>query len=194
MFITFDGPNGAGKSTIIKELAKYLKSKGMLVYITKEPSDTDIGNFIRISEENYSSYTLANLVAADRHNHIKSEIIPYTETGRTVLCDRYIASSLILQVLDGLTMDEVMKINTGILIPDLSVIVYANEKIINERLSDRTRLTRFERDFSSGREIELSFKAGNFLGEFGYKVEYINTEEPLVKNVEKIADIILRNY
>jgi dTMP kinase len=194
MFITFDGPNGAGKSTVIEELAKYLVSKEKQVYITKEPSETEIGKFIRQSEENYSSYILANLVAADRHNHIKSEIIPYTKKGYIVLCDRYIASSLILQVLDGLSMDEVMDINTGILKPDLSVIVYANEKTINERLSDRSTLTRFERDFSSKNEIELSFKAGKYLEKLGYNIEYMDTEEPIVKNIEKLGDIILTAY
>ncbi|WP_303871898.1 dTMP kinase [Acetobacterium wieringae] len=194
MFVTFDGPNGSGKSTIINELAKYLVSKKKEIYITKEPSETEIGKFIRESEENYSSYILANLVAADRHNHIKTEILPYIKKGGIILCDRYIASSLILQVLDGLSMNEVMKINTGILKPDLSVIVYADEKTINERLSDRPTLTRFERDFSSKREIELSFKAGNYLEELGYKIEYINTEEPIAKIIEKLGDIILKTY
>lgn len=191
MFVTFDGPNGAGKSTVIEELAKYLVSKEKQVYITKEPTETEIGKYIRESEENYSSYTLANMVAADRHNHIKLEILPYSDKGYIVLCDRYVASSLILQVLDGLSMSEVMNINTGILKPDLSVIVHANEKTINERLLDRTTLTRFERDFSSKREIELSFSAGKYLEGLGYKIEYVDTEESLVKNIERLGDMIL---
>ncbi|VDN47893.1 Thymidylate kinase [Petrocella atlantisensis] len=191
MFITFDGPNGAGKSTVIEELAKYLAFKEKQVYITKEPTETEIGKYIRESEEKYASYTLANLVAADRHNHIKKEIVPYINKGHIVLCDRYIPSSLILQVLDGLSMSEVMSINTGFLKPDLSVIVYANESTISERLSDRSTLTRFERDFSSEREIELSFKAGKYLEELGYKIEYIDTDESLVKNIEKLGDMIM---
>lgn len=191
MFVTFDGPNGAGKSTVIEELAKYLVSKEKQVYITKEPTETEIGKYIRESEENYSSYTLANLVTADRHNQIKSEILPYSDKGYIVLCDRYVASSLILQVLDGLSMSEVMHINTGILKPDLSVIVHANEKTINERLSDRSTLTRFERDFSSKHEIELSFRAGKYLEGLGYNIEYIDTEEPLAKNIERLGNMIL---
>ncbi len=192
MFVSFDGPNGAGKSTIIKELARYLALKEKQIHITKEPTETEIGKYIRESEENYSSYILANLVAADRHHHIVSEIIPYSDKGYIVLCDRYIASSLILQVLDGLSMSEVMSINTGIIRPDLSVIVYASEKTITERLSDRLTLTRFERDFSSKREIELSFSAGKYLESLGYDVEYIDTEDPLEKNITIMGDMILQ--
>lgn len=194
MFVTFDGPNGAGKTTVIKKLEKYLISMKKLVYVTKEPTDTEIGKYIRDSEESYSSYTLANLVTADRHNHIKSEILPNLKKGYIVLCDRYIASSLILQCLDGLSMIEVMNINTGILKPDLSVIIHANEKTIIERLSNRSSLTRFERDFNSKREIELSFSAGKFLKELDYNIEYVDTEECLENNIKKIGSIILKEH
>lgn len=194
MFVTFDGPNGVGKTTLIEALEKYLLSKKKPVYVTKEPTDTEIGKYIRESEENYSSYTLANLVTADRHNHIKSVILPHLNNGYIVLCDRYLASSLILQVLDGLSMKEVMNINSGILKPDLSVIVSANEKTIIERLSKRMSLTRFERNFDSKREIELSFRAGKFLKELDYNIEYIDTEECLENNIKKIGAIILDKY
>lgn len=192
MFVTFDGPNGAGKSTIIQELAEYLKFREKRVHITKEPTETEIGKYIRESEENYTSYTLANLVAADRHNHIKTEVIPYLDMNYIVMCDRYIASFLILQVLDGLSLHEVMSINTGVLKPDLSVIVYASEETINERLADRSTLTRFERDYSSKNEIDLSLQAGKYLENKGYKMLYIDTDVSLEKNIEKLGNIILR--
>ena len=191
MFITFDRPNGAGKSTIINELSSYLKSKNLRVYVTKEPYETDIGNFIRESEEKYSSYTLANLVAADRHNHLKTEILPVLESGDIVLCDRYVASSLILQVLDGLSMNEVMNINTGVLVPDITVIVYASVETLKKRLSKRVFLTRFERSYESRKELELSFAAGEFLEGHNYDVVYVNTDELVIDYIQKLGDLII---
>jgi hypothetical protein len=47
---------------------------------------------------------LACLVAADRYNHLDTEIRPERTSGRTVICDRYLASTLVLQARDGLTV------------------------------------------------------------------------------------------
>lgn len=190
MFITFDGPNGAGKTTIINEVKKLMEMDGCKVYITREPSDSNIGQFIRNSEERFNSYTLANLVAADRHNHINEEIWPQLATGVIVLCDRYIASSLILQVLDGLSMDEVMKINTNIIQPDICFVLMAKEVTLINRLALRKNLTRFERDYTSKEELELSVKAGEYLAKEGFVVEYIDTDQEIQISVEFITSSI----
>lgn len=190
MFITFDGPNGAGKTTIINEVKKFMEMDGYKVCITREPSNSKIGQFIRNSEEGFNSYTLANLVAADRHNHINEEIWPKLATGVIVLCDRYIASSLILQVLDGLSIDEVMKINTNIVKPDICFILMAKEVTLINRLTLRKNLTRFERDYTSKEELELSVKAGEYLAKEGFVVEYIDTDQEIAISVEFITSSI----
>ncbi|MBH1941060.1 dTMP kinase [Mobilitalea sibirica] len=191
MFITFDGPNGVGKTTIINEVKRAMEVDGYKIFITREPSDSNIGQFIRNSEEKYNSYTLANLVAADRHNHIKEEILPQLAKGVIVLCDRYIASSLILQVLDGLSAVEVMRINTSILKPDICFILLAKEETINYRLATRKCLTRFEREYTSKDELELSRKAADYLSTESYNVKLINTDQKLSNSVEIIKSNLL---
>lgn len=191
MLITFDGPNGVGKTTIINEVKKALWADGYEVYITKEPSCSNIGQFIRDSEENYKSYILANLVAADRHYHIIEEILPQLKRGVIVLCDRYIASSLILQVLDGLKMDDVMNINTSILIPDICFILIAKEETIVKRLANREKLTRFEREYTRKDELDLSIKAAEFLTNRNYRIQIIDTDEETSKTVQFIKSIII---
>lgn len=190
MFITFDGPNGAGKSTLISEVKKVMEADGYKVYITREPSHSNIGQFIRNSEEKYSSYVLANLVAADRHSHLNDEILPQLASDAVVLCDRYVASSLILQVLDGLSMDEVMKINTGITKPDICFFLIAKEETLSNRLALRRNLTRFEREFTSKEELDQSIKAGKFLLRNGYVVQFIDTDQEVSISVEKIRSSI----
>jgi len=46
-FVVVDGPNGVGKTTLIKAIKSKMESLGYLVYITKEPTNTELGSFIR---------------------------------------------------------------------------------------------------------------------------------------------------
>ena len=93
-FIAVDGPNGVGKSTLIEAIKNKLEVLGYAVYITREPTDTKLGNFLREFAEKHSGRSLACLVAADRYEHMTNEIIPALEEGQLVISDRYILSSL----------------------------------------------------------------------------------------------------
>lgn len=44
-FIAVDGPNGVGKSTLIAAIKNKLEILGYDVYVTREPTDTKLGNF-----------------------------------------------------------------------------------------------------------------------------------------------------
>ncbi|HKS50107.1 MAG TPA: hypothetical protein VJT49_34380 [Amycolatopsis sp.] len=66
---------------------------------------------------------LACLCAADRHHQFATEIVPALREGQVVVCDRYVASSLVLQGLDGLSAEVVWQLNHGVYRPDLSVIL-----------------------------------------------------------------------
>ena len=48
-FITVEGPNGVGKSTFIKKLEEVFSSK-YKIYVTREPSDTEFGNYVKKNE------------------------------------------------------------------------------------------------------------------------------------------------
>lgn len=74
--VAIDGPNGVGKSTLIEEIKTQLEIENNEVYITREPTNTDLGNFTRKFSEHHSGISLACLVAADRYEHILSEILP----------------------------------------------------------------------------------------------------------------------
>jgi dTMP kinase len=63
-----------------------------------------------------------------------------------VICDRYLASTLVLQARDGLTVSYLLALNQGIDLPDLAVILTANPEIITARLDQRGRHDRFEDD------------------------------------------------
>lgn len=62
-----------------------------------------------------------------------------------MICDRYLASTLVLQARDGLAVSYLLALNEGIDLPDLAVILTADPEIITARLDQRGRHDRFER-------------------------------------------------
>lgn len=113
-FITFEGCEGVGKSTQLRLIKQYLEQSGQTAVFTREPGGTPLAEKIRsiILGEEMSAETEAELFAAARCDHIKNLILPALEAGKTVICDRYVDSSLAYQGFGrGLGYDRVRDIN-----------------------------------------------------------------------------------
>lgn len=102
LFITFEGPDGSGKSTQIDRLRTFIQEKGYDAILTREPGGTVIGEKIRElvldrnnTEMDYMTETL--LYAAARAQHVAQVIKPALDAGRTVICDRFMDSSIVYQ-------------------------------------------------------------------------------------------------
>jgi len=155
-FITVDGPGGVGKSSTVAALVGLLADRGEDVHATREPSSSPIGQFIRTNADDYDGRTLACLVVADRHHHVTREIVPRLEAGTTVVCDRYVASTLVVQRLDGVPARYLLDLNAGIRMPDLAVVLTADPRLIAARIAERGATHRFNRDPSApARETAL---------------------------------------
>ncbi|WP_158522887.1 dTMP kinase [Fusobacterium pseudoperiodonticum] len=193
-FVAIDGPNGVGKTTLLEEIEKIIKSKNIQLYKTKEPTNSILGNFIREISEEINGDTLACLVSADRYEHLKNEIIPELEKGKIVITDRYVLSSLILQVIDGVKENFILNLNSQIIKPDLQLAIFADEKVIQERLDQRETLTRFEKNNQSKKEINNMKKGIEKLRKLNIEVLCINNNNDLEYNANKIADYIIENW
>ena len=105
IFIVIEGLDGSGKTTQASFLAKKLE-KTHKVLLTAEPSIGKIGTFIRegclYEDKRLPTEAEALLFAADRIEHMHSEIKPALDEGKLVICDRYIYSSLAYQGSAGL--------------------------------------------------------------------------------------------
>ncbi|MFJ8077184.1 dTMP kinase [Streptomyces sp. NPDC096176] len=113
---------------------------------------------------------MACLIAADRYTH-SEEIRPALERGEVVVCDRYIASSLALQCMDGVDQEFAWLLNEGVIQPDLTVLVGGRPDVIEERLAARGAHSRYERmDGSSLIECAYFAEAGRFLRNKGHRV------------------------
>jgi len=188
ILITFEGPNGVGKSSLIDKVADLLNISGLGTHLTKEPTNSSLGQFIRANEDNYHGKILAYLVTLDRYFHLNNEILPALENGKIVLSDRYIESSLVLQRLDGLDSEFIWDLNKFFYIPELSVLITAPVEVLEQRLSTRDSLTRFERQCSRRDELDYYLDAANYLAKRGFNVMTIDNGGV---SIEKNATIIV---
>src|SRR4051812_14489028 len=131
-FIVLDGPEGCGKSTQAQLLLAHLKSTGKDAILVRDPGTTPVGEQIRAlllnpanGEMNMRCEML--LYMAARAQMIAQIILPALSSGQTVICDRFVSSTLAYQLGgDGLSADEIRK-TASIAIrdrwPDLTIIL-----------------------------------------------------------------------
>jgi dTMP kinase len=171
-FVALDGPSGIGKSTLIGLLADRLTACGCSVIATKEPTATPLGSLARFGTDDYHGLTLACLVAADRYQHLEHEIRPALQAGRLVVCDRYLASSLVLQRLDGVSPEFVWQLNQHVDRPDLCIILSGDASCARERAEKRGLYSRFHRGGQAVgmAEAALYTTAATELAEHGFPV------------------------
>lgn len=171
-----------------------MERKGWIVFTTKEPTQTDLGCFLREFAERSEGVSLACLIAADRYEHIKNEIFPELIKGKIVITDRYVLSSLILQQMDGVSNTFILDLNSQILKPDLQLAIFADEDILQERLSERETLTRFEKNNQSNNELHF-MKAGLIeLEKLDINIMCIDNNDKLEDNAENIVSYIDENW
>ena len=149
VFITFEGADGSGKSTQAELLRAALAGEGREVVVTREPGGTELGERIRallLDGPQMGAWAEATLFAASRAEHVEEVIRPALERGATVVCDRYVDSSLAYQgIARGLGVDEVLELNlraTGGLLPDVTFLLLLAPEVAAARWTDADRLER----------------------------------------------------
>jgi dTMP kinase len=171
MLITIDCPAGVGKSTTAQLLTKALGDRTIPVHTTTEPTHTALGEHIRAGTDTYRGMALACLVAGDRHHHLAAEILPALRAGKVVVCDRYLPSSLVLQAIDGIESDTIWRLNAGVYVPDVAVLLNADHPVIADRLRQRGAHSRFERQPDGSRaESDLYHRTAADLRTAGWPV------------------------
>lgn len=147
-FVVFEGIDGSGLSTQAALLHRYLEETLRVpAYLTKEPTDGPAGAQVRLRLRGrlaIDAATLALLFAADRLDHLATEVIPRLEGGVQVISDRYYLSSLAYQTLD-LDLDWLRAINRLCRQPDLTIFLDVPVDVCMARLRrQRWRLELYE--------------------------------------------------
>jgi dTMP kinase len=130
LFITFEGLDGCGKTTQARRLAETLEREGVDVVATREPGGTPLGEQIRdlvLHGDHVAPWAEAMLYTAARAQHVDQVIRPALARGATVVCDRYLDTSVAYQGAGrGLGADVILDMNLRAvdgLLPDRTFLV-----------------------------------------------------------------------
>lgn len=155
LFIAFEGADGCGKTTQVKLLAEHLQQSGIDVVHTREPGGCPISEKIRdiVLDKNnmeMAAETEALLYAAARAEHVNQVIKPAVDSGKVVLCDRFIYSSLAYQGYGRqLGVERVRQINEFAIMgymPNVTVFMDIPPKRAFQRMNELKEYDRIERE------------------------------------------------
>ncbi len=160
IFIVIEGLDGSGKTTQAALLAEKL-SATCKVLLTAEPSKGKIGTFIRDSclyeKQRLPTEAEALLFAADRIEHMQTELKPALDEGKLVICDRYVYSSLAYQGNAGLSLDWIKTINARALQPDFSIFIDVPPERVIERLQRKKSVMETLETQQKVREVYMKY-------------------------------------
>ena len=132
MFITLEGPEGSGKTSHLAPLLQFLKEKGLVVFATREPGGTSIGEQIRqvihdLKNVEMDPRTETLLYQAARAQIVEQVIRPRLAAGEVVISDRFADSTIAYQGYghqqDLKQVRALVNYATGGLMPDLTILL-----------------------------------------------------------------------
>jgi len=157
--IAFEGADASGKSTQARRLAEKLG-----VECTFQFGATAIGSAIRSilldpTHDELDDRAEALLVIADKAQHVAEVVAPALGSGRTIITDRFTASTSAYQGygrgLDLAVLDEMMRFATHGLTPDLTVLLDVELSVSRRRLG--TQIDRIE---GAGAQFHMRVRDG----------------------------------
>ena len=151
MFVTFEGLDGSGKSTQAELLRARLAADGDDVVSTREPGGTELGEGVRnlvLHGGHVGPWAEALLYVAARAQLVDDVIRPALERGASVICDRYVDSSVAYQGAGReLGVDRILDLNlaaVGGLLPDRTFLLELDPDEVPARI--QRHFDRLERE------------------------------------------------
>ena len=146
VFLAFEGIDVSGKSTQARRVAAHYDA-----LFTFEPGDTALGQVLRRwvldAATPMDPSTEALIMLTDRSHHVHNVITPALEAGRSVVCDRFYASTLAYQGygrgVDLGLLRAASELAVGSCLPTLTILLDVPVDVVNERRAHDAR-DRFE--------------------------------------------------
>ncbi|MGH3732871.1 MAG: dTMP kinase [Acidimicrobiales bacterium] len=145
-FLVFEGIDVSGKSTQARRMAELHDA-----LFTFEPGDTSLGvnlrHWLLDADTPMEPQTEALLMLSDRSHHVASVIEPALRAGRSVVSDRYFASTLAYQGygrgVDLALLQSASDLAIGSCRADATVLLDVPLEVVNERRAHNKK-DRFE--------------------------------------------------
>ncbi|MCL2118944.1 MAG: dTMP kinase, partial [Planctomycetaceae bacterium] len=118
MFISIDGGDGCGKSTQVERLASRLRQQGYDVFTCRDPGSTALGEAVRGILLNRHDLEICRmsemlLFMAARAQMVQELILPALESGKIVVTDRFLLSTIVYQGYAGkIAVDAIEQVGT----------------------------------------------------------------------------------
>lgn len=148
-FIVLEGPDGAGTTKHSLLFEGRLKDRGVPVLRTFEPTDGPIGSAIRLdlqSSTPLSPLALQQRFSEDRAWHLQNVIEPALGRGATVICDRYIPSTIAYGLALGIHRGELDNMNKKFIRPDVTLFLLPPYNVLRERMGRRDHTDALEKE------------------------------------------------
>ena len=191
MIVSIEGLDGSGKSTIIKKVAEKLMKHNIDVLITSEPTNGPVGKlikeYLKQQQVERDRNLEALLFAADRLWHWKNVIQPAVISGKIVITDRYLHSSLAYQSTNLIEEKWILEINKYVPDPDISVFIDVPPEICLKRLKKSGRSLSIMENIEN---LEVVYKRYLDLVKRG-KLRVINGLRKVKEISDEIVEVIL---
>lgn len=140
-FIVIDGPDGSGIDTQTKRTALYIfdKRKDNHICLTREPFKSEhyqrIREFLNSgADPRANAEKLAELFVADRRVH-EAAIRSHLDDGYSEVSARYKYATFAFQQAQGLAFGKLLAMHSGILVPDLAIILDVPTEVALARIA-----------------------------------------------------------
>ena len=195
-FITFEGSEGCGKSTQSKLLYGFLKRNGYKVVYLREPGGVKVSEQIRnilLEPENKINPVAETLLYMAARAEVVSQLIkPALTSGKIVICDRFLDSTIAYQGY-GLGIDiglikQIGKFAKQGIKPDLTILLDLPLKAgLKHRESAKDRIER--RPLSYHQRVRNGYLKLASIEPKRFKVVQVDEEKSVTQN--KIRKLVL---
>lgn len=197
--MVLEGLDGAGTTTQAERLAAWMRGRGRRVHVTAEPSGGPVGALVRQiltrrvggppGADGFDPDALALLFAADRLDHVASEVAPRLAEGMDVVSDRFTLSSLAYQSLTTGDAGWVEALNARALAPDVTLFLEVTPRTaLRRRFAASATRELFEVP-AFQRQVARAYRASVArLRRAGQRVEVVDGELPLEAVTAALAE------
>jgi len=194
-FIVLEGLDGCGTTTQTALLIKKLEEKGIVSVSTREPTDGNIGLFIRSvlqKKQSVDPFTLAMLFSADRNEHVNGTdgIKKACDAGKMVICDRYLFSSLAYQSM-FMDYDIVAQLNSFYPLPEHLFYIDLSPEECQKRMQIRGEESELFERLDLQKKTEANYrKTLESLKDSDMKIHIIDGRLSIEKIHEYICEVL----
>lgn len=185
-FIVVYGMNNLGKTTMVNRLVEFLKKENKEAVYLKypiydlKPTGPRINNYLRNGNpENLTSLEIQKLYVDNRRD-FEPKLKKMISSGKWIIAEDYCGTGIAWGVIRGETLQQMEKINKGLLSPDLSILLDGERFLTGIETNHKNESD--NEIWPKGREIHLGLAKK-------YDWKLVNANQNRKKVVNDVIDV-----